>query len=154
MTTTDTSTSNNTATRTRHRMIFVNLPVADLDASRAFFTAVGYGFDEQMCNGQALAVELGDNLYAMLLHRDFFSQFHQGRPVEAGQHEVLICLSADSAAHVDEIVDAAVAAGGRDVRKEEAGDFMYGRSFADLDRHVWEIMWMDVEAAADAGTFG
>lgn len=153
MTSTDTTTT--TATSTTHQMIFVNLPVADLDRSRTFFTALGYRFDEQMCNGDALALQLGPNLYAMLLRHEFFGQFHQATPAAPGQVEVLICLSADSREQVDSLVDAAVAAGGTAVRAEAPGsnDFMHGRSFADLDGHIWEIMWMDVEAAAQAGTF-
>ncbi len=140
----------------RHRMIFVNLPVADVARSRAFFTSVGYAFDERMCNGVALAVELGPGIYAMLLQREYFGQFHDDAVADSGQVEVLTCLSADSRAHVDCLVDAAIAAGGRDVRTEDYGgsDFMYGRSYADLDGHIWEIMWMDVAAAEQSGVFG
>lgn len=140
--------------RLSHAMVFVNLPVTDLDATRAFFTAVGYGFDEQMCNGEALALQLGPNIYAMLLRRDFFATFHRGSTTEPGSHELLTCLDAASAAEVDSLVDAAVAAGGREVGKQEAGDYMHGRSYADLDGHIWEILWMDVEKATAAGAFG
>jgi predicted lactoylglutathione lyase len=140
-------------TRTRHQMIFVNLPVADVARSREFFTALGYGFDEEMCNDQGLALELGPDHYAMLLSREFFAQFHDHALAEAGQVEVLTCLSAASRDEVDRLVDAAVAAGGRQVRREEHGDYMYGRSFSDLDGHIWEIMWMDVQGARQAGAF-
>ena len=151
---TTTAQRTGTTARTRHQMIFVNLPVADVARSREFFTALGYGFDEEMCNDQGLALELGPDHYAMLLHREFFAQFHDRQVADAGQLEVLTCLSASSREEVDAIVDAAVAAGGSQVRKEEYGDYMYGRSYADLDGHVWEIMWMDVEAARQAGAFG
>ena len=157
MTTTATTaqSSSRTATaRTRHQMIFVNLPVADVARSREFFTALGYGFDEEMCNDAALALELGPDHYAMLLSRDFFAQFHDHAVAEVGQVEVLTCLSAASREEVDAVVDAAVAAGGRQVRRMEHGDYMYGRSYTDLDGHVWEIMWMDVEGARRAGAFG
>lgn len=137
---------------TRHQMIFVNLPVADVRASRTFFTALGYEFDEEMCNEGALALVLGPDHYAMLLGRDFFAGFHDGATAGPGQVEVLVCLSAESREAVDALVDAAVAAGGRQVRTEDHG-YMYGRSYADLDGHVWEIMWMDVEAARSAGEF-
>lgn len=155
MTTTAQSTTQPEAgtARTRHQMIFVNLPVADVTRSREFFTALGYGFDEEMCNEQGLALELGPDHYAMLLSREFFGQFHDRPVADAGQVEVLTCLSASSRAEVDAVVDAAVAAGGRQVRKEEFGDYMYGRSYADLDGHIWEIMWMDVEGARRAGAF-
>lgn len=137
-----------------HPMIFVNLPVADVAASREFFAAVGYTFDDRMSNEQCLGVVLGPNIYAMLLRRDFFGQFHDAPPAESGSVEVLTCLAAASREQVDQIVDAAIAAGGRDVRREEGADFMYGRTFADLDGHHWEIMWMDADAATQAGAFG
>lgn len=141
--------------RTRiHQMIFVNLPVADTQRSREFFTALGYGFNEEMCNEGALALELGPYHYGMLLQTDFFGQFHDAQVAQPGQHEVLTCLSADTREEVDDLVDRAISAGGRDVRTEEQGDFMYGRSYADLDGHIWEIMWMDVDKARTAGVFG
>lgn len=146
-------TNTQTSTRT-HQMIFVNLPVADPQRSRRFFTALGYAFNEEMCNEGALALELGPHHYAMLLQADFFGQFHDAQVASPGQHEVLTCLSVDSRVEVDDLVDRAVEAGGRDVRTEEAGDFMYGRSYADLDGHIWEIMWMDIDKARNAGTFG
>ncbi|MGB5951413.1 MAG: VOC family protein [Ornithinimicrobium sp.] len=143
------------AVRTRvHQMIFVNLPVADPQRSREFFTSLGYGFNEEMCNEGALALELGPNHYAMLLQTDFFGQFHDEQVAGPGQHEVLTCVSAESRREVDDVVDRATAAGGREVRTDEQGDFMYGRSYADLDGHIWEIMWMDVDKARSAGVFG
>ncbi len=144
-----------TNTRARvHQMIFVNLPVADPARSREFFESLGYGFNEEMCNGEAVALELGPNHYAMLLRRDFFAGFHDTQAAEPGQREVLTCLSADSWADVDDLVDRAIAAGGRHIRTDENGEYMYGRTYADLDEHVWEIMWMDLEKARDAGVFG
>ena len=138
-----------------HQMIFVNLPVADVARSREFFTALGYGFDERMCNDGGLGLVVGPNHYVMLLQRDFFAGFHDAEVAQPGQHEVLVCVSADSAAHVDDLVDRAVAAGGRQIRVEGQRDgFMYGRSYADLDGHIWEVMWMDVEKATEAGVFG
>lgn len=131
-----------------HHMIFVNLPVADVEASREFFTKIGYKFDDRMCQaGTALGMELGPNIYAMLLSREFFGTFHDGNTAQPGVHEVGTCLSADSRDAVDHVVDRAVAAGGTEIRKEENGDFMYGRSYADLDGHIWEILWMDAEKA-------
>lgn len=138
----DQTSTSRSAVRTRvHQMIFANLPVADPQRSREFFTALGYGFNEEMCNEGALALELGPNNYAMLLQTAFFGQFHDAHIAQRGQHEVLTCLSADSREDVD---DRPVGAGGRDVRTEEHGEFMDGRSYADLDVHIREIMWMDV----------
>lgn len=136
-----------------HDLIFVNLPVADLARSRAFFTELGYTFNDDFCDGSALCLELGPGLHAMLLRRDRFADFHDGRTARPGTVETLVCLSARSREQVDAVVDAAVAAGGRQVRTEDYGA-MYGRSYADPDGHVWEIMWMDQEAVAQGAPAG
>ncbi|MDO5698033.1 MAG: glyoxalase [Dermatophilus congolensis] len=149
-----TSTESTTTATVEHHMVFVNLPVADLARSREFFTAIGYTFDERMCDGNALGLQLGPNIYAMLLGREFFATFHNAETATPGKHEVLTCLSAGSREEVDAIVDRAVAAGGTQVNATEQGGFMYGRSYADLDGHIWEILWMDVTGATDAGVFG
>lgn len=149
-----TTTQQTQQTTTRHQMVFVNLPVADVARSREFFTSLGYGFNEEMCNASGLALELGPDHYAMLLQSEFFSQFHDSVVAEPGTVEVLTCLSADSREHVDAIVDAAVAAGGVETERGESTGFMYDRSYTDLDGHIWEIMWMDVEKAREAGVFG
>lgn len=131
-----------------HQMVFVNLPVADVERSQEFFTKIGYRLDERMCQaGTCAGVELGPNIYAMLLSREFFGTFHKSATAEPGQQEVLTCLAAESREHVDSVVDKAVEAGATEVRKEENGDFMYGRSYADLDGHIWEILWMDAAKA-------
>lgn len=137
-----------------HDLIFVNLPVADLGRSRAFFTALGYTFNEDFCDGGALCLELGPHLHAMLLRRDLFATFHAGRTAPPGTVEALLCVSARSRAQVDAVVDGAVRAGGSTVRTEDHGS-LYGRSYADLDGHVWEVLWMDRAAATQhepAGT--
>ncbi|MCF8608554.1 glyoxalase [Gordonia sp. HY285] len=134
-----------------HKMIFVNLPVADLDASRAFFTSMGYEFNDNFCDGDALALVLGDSIVAMLLQRDVYKSFVLGKEV-VDAHAAsgcIVCLSAESRDEVDAVVDKAMAAGATAGDTEEHG-FMYGRSFFDLDGHAWEIMWMD-PAAAEVG---
>ena len=134
-----------------HKMIFVNLPVADLDRSRAFFAGMGYTFNEAFCDGNALALSLGDNIVAMLLQRDFYATFVPGRTV-ADPHttsSAIVCLDADSRDAVDATVEKALAAGASPGDTEDHG-FMYGRSYFDLDGHAWEITWMD-PAAVEAG---
>jgi len=130
-----------------HKMIFVNLPIADVQRSRDFFTAVGYTINEQFSDENAISVELGENIVAMLLKTDFFGTFHEATTAAPGTKETLVALSAESRDEVDEIVGRAVAAGGTEGRSEDHG-FMYGRSFDDPDGHTWEIMWMDPAAAA------
>lgn len=134
---------------TTHQMIFVNLPVADLERSRAFFTGLGYTFNETFCDENALCLELGPTLYAMLLRKDFFATFHTADTAGPGTVEALLCLSAESREAVDSLVGAAVAAGGSEGRAEDHG-WMYGRSYTDLDGHIWEIMWMDTAAQQES----
>jgi hypothetical protein len=136
------------------QMIFINLPVADLDASRAFFGAMGYRFNEQFCDGNALCLRISDTIFAMLLRRDFFASFTPRAVADAhAVSEALLCLSADSRDAVESLLDRALGAGGTALRtleeKNETGTtYLYGRSYADLDGHIWEILWMDPTLAA------
>ncbi|TBW39812.1 glyoxalase [Siculibacillus lacustris] len=131
------------------QMIFVNLPVRDLAAAKAFFEQLGYRIDPRFTDDKAACVVISDAIYAMLLTEPFFAQFLTKPQVDGRQAtEVLLCLSAPSREEVDRLVAAAVAAGGREPRPAMDHGFMYGRTFEDLDGHVWEIMWMDPTFAA------
>ncbi len=126
-----------------HRQIFVNLPIANMARSRAFFTALGYSFNPDFSNEQGAAVVLGENLYAMLLVHDFFKTFIDKPLVDAHQStEVLVCLSCDSRAEVDTLVAKAIAAGGKAPRAVQDHGFMYAHGFEDLDGHIWELVFM------------
>ena len=134
------------------RMIFVNLPVADLARSRAFLEALGAVNEPRFSDETAACMKLSDSIFVMILTHAKFSQFTP-RPIadaNAGS-EVLLCLSADSRESVDSTVRRAVAAGGTaDPAAKQDYGVMYGRSVADPDGHIWEIMWMD-PAAAERG---
>ena len=133
------------------RLIFVNLPVADLPAAKAFYEAIGATNNPTFTDETAACMVLSDVIHVMLLTHDKFAQFTPKRIADAKEtSEVLICISADSRAAVDEMTDKALAAGGREPREKQDYGFMYGRSFEDLDGHIWEPMWMDVEAATAA----
>ena len=127
------------------RMIFVNLPVSDLPKSRAFVEALGAVNEPKFTDETAACMRLGDSIFVMLLTHDKFSQFTP-RPIAdatAGS-EVLLCLSSDSRESVDATVERAVTAGGTaDIAPKQDYGVMYGRSVADPDGHIWEIMWMD-----------
>ncbi|MFM9378710.1 VOC family protein, partial [Gordonia sp. VNK21] len=107
----------------KHAMIFVNLPVADLAASRAFFEALGYTFDERFSDENAAGLILGDTQVAMLLRRDFYQTFVPDKQVADARSasEVLVCLSAESRDEVDALADGAVAAGASAGRTEDHG---------------------------------
>ena len=134
------------------RMIFVNLPVADLGKSRGFLEALGTSNEPKFTDDTAACMQLSDSIFVMLLTHDKFKQFTP-RPIAdatAGS-EVLLCLSADSREQVDSSVERAVSAGGTaDPAPKQDYGVMYGRSVADPDGHIWEIMWMD-PAAAEQG---
>ena len=130
------------------RMIFVNLPVADLGRSVSFYQAIGAEQNLQFSDETAACMVFSDTIHVMLLTHDKFRQFTPKRIADAHQtSEVLICLSCDSRAAVDEITGAALASGGREPRVPQDHGFMYGRSFEDPDGHIWEPMFMDMAAA-------
>ncbi|MDQ4061893.1 MAG: VOC family protein [Pseudomonadota bacterium] len=131
------------------KMIFVNLPVADLERATAFYEAVGAEKNEQFCDGTASCMVFSETIHVMLLSHDKFRQFTPKRIADAREtSEVLICISADSRDSVDEMVEKAGSAGGKvDPGPKQDYGFMYGRSFEDPDGHIWEVMWMDMAAA-------
>jgi predicted lactoylglutathione lyase len=124
--------------------IFVNLPVANLDASKAFFGALGFTFNAQFTDETAAAMVIDTNIFAMLLTHEKFAQFTPKTIVDAHTgSEVLIALSRDSKDDVIAFYDKAIAAGATEARPGDDYGFMLSRAFSDLDGHIWEIMWMD-----------
>ena len=134
------------------KMIFVNLPVADLARSRAFLEALGATNEPKFTDETAACMTFSDTVHVMILTHDKFRQFTP-RPIAdaAAGTEVLLCLSADSREQVDSFIERGVAAGGTaDPAPKQDYGVMYGRSVADPDGHIWEMMWMD-PAAAEQG---
>jgi predicted lactoylglutathione lyase len=134
-------------------MIFINLPVTDLERSVRFYEAIGGRKEPKFSNAGAAMIVLSDAIHVMLLTHDFYRSFTAKPIADAHQSsQVLLCLSADSREGVDALVEKADGSGGRadPGPKQEMGGMMYGRSFEDPDGHHWEIMWMD-PAAAEQG---
>ncbi len=126
------------------QMIFINLPVRELEASKAFFAALGYRFNPQFTDENAACMVVSDSIFVMLLAEPFFQTFTPHPLVDARrQTEVITCLSADSRAAVDGLVDKALGAGAREPMPARDYGFMYQRGFQDLDGHLWEIAFMD-----------
>jgi len=134
------------------RMIFINLPVTDLVRSRGFLEALGAVNDPRFTDETAACMTLSEAIHVMLLTHHKFSQFTPRAIADANAgSEVLLCLSSDSRESVDATIERAVAAGGTaDPAAKQDYGVMYGRSVADPDGHIWEIMWMD-PAAAERG---
>ena len=124
------------------RMIFVTLPVEDLPASRAFFTALGFEFNTEFSDASCACMVVDRNIFVMLLVRQRFGHF-VGRIADAtAVTEVITCLSAQSRQEVDDTVARAIAAGGKPWQAPVVNGPMYGGSFQDLDGHVWELVHM------------
>ncbi|MER5913731.1 VOC family protein [Streptomyces sp. NPDC001982] len=129
------------------QMIFVNLATDDVEASKKFFTELGYTINPQFSTEDCACVVISDTITAMLLGKQRYADFTKKEIVDSTQSsEVLICLSAESREKVDELVNKAIAAGGTASGEAQDQGFMYGRAFDDLDGHTWEVMWMDPAA--------
>ncbi|MFX1760738.1 glyoxalase family protein [Rhodococcus gordoniae] len=140
------------------RMLFVNLAVENVAASREFFDQLGFTFNDMFCDENTACLEINEQTYVMLLEKPRFRDFINDDICDTTKaREALMCVSADTREAVDALVDGAVAAGGSEwvtsggqKAQEEMGDFAHQRAFLDLDGHVWEVMWMDMSAAAQA----
>lgn len=124
--------------------IYVNLPIADLRRSMAFFEALGFLFNPQFTDDQAAALVISETIYAMLHTPASFRRFTKKDIADAGKvTEVLLALQVAKRHRVDEMMDKVLNAGGREAREPEEYGFMYGRAFEDPDGHIWEVFWMD-----------
>ncbi|MEV6136123.1 VOC family protein [Nocardia sp. NPDC051990] len=131
------------------KMIFINLPVADLGRSKNFYAAIGWKVNQDMTDDNAACIVIDDNICAMLLTKDCFTTFSK-RPIAdtVATTGGAYALSVASAHEVDVLTNAALAAGGteeinEDRRAQEAQVGMFGRTFIDPDGHQWEPFWMD-----------
>lgn len=129
--------------------IFVNLAVKDLEKTKNFFDKLGFTFNKQFTDDKAACMIINDDAAVMLLSVPFFKSFtpKQKEVADASSStEVMIALSADSKDRVHEMMNIALSAGATEAREPQDYGFMFGRSFNDLDGHVWEIIWMDPNA--------
>ena len=128
--------------------IYVNLPVKDLNKSKEFFSILGFGFNPQYSNEQGACMVINDTIYAMLMVEDQFKGFtNKEIPDTTSTSEAIFALSVDTKEEVDEIVNKALSAGGKPLNEPFDHGFMYGWSFQDLDGHLWEVFFMDSNAA-------
>ncbi|MET7385381.1 VOC family protein [Streptomyces sp. NPDC005385] len=131
------------------RMLFVNLPVADLEQSKAFFAKLGFGFNPMFADESSACMLVGEHAFVMLLSREKFAEFAKLPMADPTTHTLaLYCFSVASRDEVDAVSAAALAAGATEADGAEDHGFMYSRSFFDLDGHGWQVMWMDPAAVA------
>ncbi|MGV7211100.1 VOC family protein [Oxalobacteraceae bacterium A2-2] len=126
------------------KQIIFNLPVKDLDKSKAFFTALGFSFKTEFSNEKAaFMVIVEDSIQAMLSTEDFFQSLI-GKPVAQAKqaNEVVICLNCDSREELDSLIAKATAAGARIPHPPEDNGYMYDQGFEDLDGHLWNLVWV------------
>lgn len=125
--------------------IFVNLPVRDVSRSIGFFSKLGFRFDPDFTDDNAGSMVVGPDITVMLLSEGFFQTFTTKPAADALRTtETIVTLGVESRDQVDQIVDAALAAGARRSGEPTDQGYMYGRGFEDLDGHLWEIMYMDM----------
>ncbi len=131
------------------RQIYVNLPIKNMERSKAFFGKLGFSFNPQFTNEQGACMVVADgSIYVMLLVESFFKTFTKKAVADTTRStEVLVCLSCESRAEVDELVAKARAAGATVPNAPQDHGFMYGHGFEDLDGHIWELAYMDMAAA-------
>jgi uncharacterized protein len=127
------------------KQIFINLPVKDLSKTIDFFTKLGFTFNPQFTDENATCMIIGENIFAMLLVERFFKGFIPGKDISdtSKSTEVLMGITAATREEVDEMIDKAVATGGKEFREAQDHGWMYGRAFQDLDGHIWELFFMD-----------
>ncbi|MGW7282816.1 VOC family protein [Streptomyces sp. NPDC054844] len=129
------------------QMIFVNLATNNLDASKKFFTGLGYEINAQFSDDTTASIPLSETIVVMVHTPEKYRQFTKKDIVDSTKSsEVLIALGAESREKVDELVEKAVAAGGSVSGETQDHGFMYGRAFDDVDGHTFEVVWMDPAA--------
>ena len=131
-----------------NKQIIFNLPVRDLDKSKAFFSALGFSFNPNFSNESAAFLVIVDgSINAMLMTEAFFKSFINKTVVQAKEaNEVIICLSCESREEVDSLIAKATAAGARIPHPPEDHGFMYDQGFEDLDGHLWNLVWTAPQA--------
>ena len=124
--------------------IFVNLPVKDLNNTIDFFTKLGFKFNPQFTDENATCMIVGEDIFVMLLVEKFFKTFTKKEICDTSKDtEVIVALSVESREKVDQMINKAVESGGKESREPQDHGWMYGRSFEDINKHLWEIIYMD-----------
>lgn len=131
-----------------NKQIIINLPVQDLDKSKAFFASLGYSFDPQVSGEQAAMVIVAqDRIHVMLTTEDFFQSLIDKPLARARQaNEMVLCLTCESRDELESLIARASAAGARIPHPLEDHGFMVDQGFEDLDGHLWNLVWMAPKA--------
>jgi predicted lactoylglutathione lyase len=127
--------------------IFLNLPVRDLNKTIEFFTKLGFKFNPQFTDENATCMIVGEDIFVMLLVEKFFRTFTKKRISDTSKNtEMIVALSMESKEKVDQMINKVLEAGGKESREAQDHGWMYGRSFEDINGHLWEVFYMDESA--------
>ena len=127
--------------------IFVNLPVKDLNETVDFFTKLGFAFNPQFTDENVTCMIVNNDIFVMLLVEKFFKTFTKKEICDTTKDtEVIVALSTESREKVDQMINRVIEAGGKEHRKPQDHEWMYGRSFEDINGHLWEVIYMDKNA--------
>jgi predicted lactoylglutathione lyase len=127
--------------------IFINLPVKDLNNTIDFFTKLGFKFNPQFTDENATCMIVGEDIFVMLLVEKFFKTFTKKEICDTSKDtEVIVALSVESREKVDQMINKALESGGKESREPQDHGWMYGRSFEDINKHLWEIIYIDESA--------
>lgn len=125
----------------------MNLPIKDLSKSVAFFTKLGFSFNPQFTDQNATCMIIGEDIFIMLLVEKFFKSFTKKDVCDTSKNtEAIVALSVESREKVNQMIEKAIEAGGSEPREKQDHGWMYGRSFEDIDGHLWEVFFMEESA--------
>jgi len=128
------------------RALFVTIPVADVERSKAFYSELGFSFDPAFSGEGAACMQIGEAASFMLGSRETFAKYSHLPAGDPATHALaLYSFTVPSRDEVDSIGAAALAAGGTEADGAEDLGFMYTRSFFDPDGHGWQVMWMNLD---------
>lgn len=127
--------------------IFINLPVKNVNKSTSFFKELGFEFNQQFSDETTSSMIISENIFALLMVEDRFKGFSNKEiPDTTVSAQAILCLSAENREQVDQLVNKALASGGKPYSDPQDNGFMYGWGFQDLDGHIWEVVYMDEHA--------
>ncbi|KOY81445.1 VOC family protein [Lysinibacillus macroides] len=127
--------------------IFINLPVKDLGKSITFFQTLGFAFNQQFSDETTASMIISENIFALIMVEEHFKEFTKKEITDTtSSAEAILCLSAENREQVDQLVNKALASGGKSYSEPQDHGFMYGWGFHDLDGHIWEVVYMDENA--------
>jgi hypothetical protein len=129
------------------KQVIINLPVKNLEKSKEFFSKLGLSINPQFTDENATCFVLDDHIFVALLKEPHFKAITNSEVADGSKtHEMLIAISMETKEEVDVLVENAVAAGGLELHDPKDYGWIYGRTFADLDHHQWNVFYMNASA--------